>query len=163
MEAATDVEIRGGFTGNLTDAAGVHAHMLHMFREIHTRYGVRYTESLYQRAIVRRAYLDMLPIMTERELFVDHGEGSLLVGRVDLEVAGTCLYEFKIGSPNIARDTEQVNKYLCAYDINKENILVACLVYFTHSGLVVHEIRNITESPGDADASSTVGKKRKVA
>jgi hypothetical protein len=100
--------------------------------------------------------------MTERELFVDHGEGSLLVGRVDLEVAGTCLYEFKIGSPNIARDTEQVNKYLCAYDINKETILVACLVYFTHSGLVVHEIRNIAESPDDTAASSIAGKKRKV-
>jgi hypothetical protein len=98
----------------------------------------------------------MLPTMTERELFVDHGEGSLLVGRVDLEVARTCLYEFKIGSPNIARDTEQVNKYLCAYDINKETILVACLVYFTHSGLVVHEIRNIITE------SSITGKKRKV-
>ena len=155
MEAATDVSVLGAFTGNLTDTAGVHAHMLHIFQQIHTRYGVRYTESLYQRAIVRRAYLDMLPTMTERELFVDHGEGSLLVGRVDLEVAGTCLYEFKIGSPNIARDTEQVNKYLCAYDMNQERILVACLVYFTHSGLVVHEIRNITES-------SITGKKRKV-
>jgi hypothetical protein len=148
------------FVGHLSNAACVHAHMLHIFQEIHSRYGVRYTESLYQRAIVRRTYLDMLPTMYERELFVDHGEGSLLVGRVDLEVAGNCLYEFKIGTPNIARDTEQVNKYLCAYDMNKESILIASLVYFTQCGLVVHEVRN--ETSEDSPSSSTADKKRKV-
>ena len=133
------------FQGSLSDVNSVHSHMLDIFSQIHTRCGVRYSESLYQRAIMRRAYLDMLPIMAERELFVDHGEGSLLVGRVDLEVAGTCLYEFKIGTPNISKDTEQVNKYLCAYDINKETIRVASLVYFTPNGLVVHEVRNFAK------------------
>jgi hypothetical protein len=149
-----------GFLDLLSDPKAVHSHMLDIFSQIHTRYGVRYSESLYQRAIMRRAYLDMLPIMAERELFVDHGEGSLLVGRVDLEVAGTCLYEFKIGTPNIAKDTEQVNKYLCAYDINKETIRIASLVYFTQNGLVVHEVRNLAEHASD-DAPPDV-KKRKV-
>jgi hypothetical protein len=147
------------FYGLLNDAAAVHSHMLGIFSEIHKRYGVRYSESLYQRAIVRRAYLHMLPSMAERELFVDHGEGSLLVGRVDLEVAGNCLYEFKIGTPSIAKDTEQINKYLCAYDRSKDSIRIASLVYFTHSGVVVHEVRNF-EKP-QSDTCST-GVKRKL-
>jgi PD-(D/E)XK nuclease superfamily len=133
------------FPGLVVDAASVHSHMKSMFSDIYTRYGTRYSENLYQKAIIRRAYIDMLPIMTERELFVDFGEGSLLVGRVDLEVAGNCLYEFKITAPNIAKDTEQVNKYLRAYDQNKETIQIASLVYFTNNGVVVHEVRNSTE------------------
>ncbi|KAJ1466109.1 hypothetical protein T484DRAFT_1756909 [Baffinella frigidus] len=134
------------FQGLVSDAASVHSHMLGVFSDISTRYGMRYSEALYQRAIVRRAYLDMIPIMMERELFVDHGEGSLLVGRIDLEVAGNCLYELKIGTPNITKDTEQITKYLCAYDLNKESIQIASLVYFTQNGVVVHEVRNFTEA-----------------
>ena len=159
-DADTDTEdVETGFLGLVKDAASVHSHMLGIFSEIHTRYGVRYSESLYQRAIVRRTYLDMLPTMTERELFVDHGEGSLLVGRVDLEVAGNCLYEFKIGTPNVSKDTEQVNKYLCAYDLNKDSIRIASLVYFTQSGVVIHEVRNF-EAPQSGTSSS--GMKRKI-
>ncbi|KAJ1465822.1 hypothetical protein T484DRAFT_1757152 [Baffinella frigidus] len=134
------------FQGLVSDAASVHSHMLDVFSDISTRYGTRYSEALYQRAVVRRAYLDMIPVMMERELFVDLGEGSLLVGRIDLEVAGNCLYELKISAPNIAKDTEQITKYLCACDLNNENIQIASLVYFTQSGVVVHEVRNFTKT-----------------
>jgi hypothetical protein len=149
----------GDFPG--FDATTVHFHMLRVFADIYTRYGSRCSESLYHRAIVRRAYLDKLPIMSERELFVDFGEGSLLVGRVDLEVAGNCLYELKIGTPNIAKDSEQIKRYLYAYDNNKEKILIASLVYFTTNGVVVHDIRNWTKPQGDDDFKS-VKKLRKV-
>jgi PD-(D/E)XK nuclease superfamily len=147
MQMNQGVNIVGAndFPGLVVDAVSVHSHMLRMFSDIYTRYGTRYSENLYQKAIIRRAYLDMLPIMTERELFVDFGEGSLLVGRVDLEVTGNCLYELKITAPNIAKDSEQILKYLRAYDQNKETIQIASLVYFTNSGVVVHEVRNSTE------------------
>ena len=126
------------------DVSKVHSHMLEIFKDIHTRYGTRYSEALYQRAIVRRAYLDGLPTMVERELFVDLGEGALMVGRVDLEVAGGCLYELKIGNPNTIKDTEQIKKYLYAYDLNLEKIQIACLVYFSHSGaLLIHDVRTL--------------------
>ena len=151
-----------GFPGLLVDAASVHDHMLRVFSDICARYGTRYSESLYQRAIVRRAYLDMIPIMMERELFVDLGEGSLLVGRVDLEVASSCLYELKIGTPNIAKDTEQINKYLCAYDLNNEAIRIASLVYFTNNGVVVHEVRNQTATPPESNSSTAGSVKRKL-
>jgi hypothetical protein len=161
MQMNADANIAGvtGFEGLVSDAASVHSHMLGVFSDIHIRYGARYSESLYQRAIVRRAYLDMLPIMMERELFVDFGEGNLLVGRVDLEVAGKCLYELKISAPNITKDTDQIQRYLYAYDNNKETIQIASLVYFTNSGVVVHEVRNFAES---TDGSSSTGVKRKM-
>jgi hypothetical protein len=146
MDAPTDASVEFP----VLDAASVHAHMLRIFSDVYTRYGTRYSEALYQRAIVRRAYLDGLPTMAERELFVDLGEGALLIGRVDLEVAGTCLYELKIGNQKLSHDTEQIKKYLYAYDLNHENIHIASLVYFTQGGVVVHEIRNLdTTEPSD--------------
>jgi hypothetical protein len=144
MDPDANIEGSNDFPGLVLDAKSVHSHMLLMFSDIGNRYGNRFSEALYQKAITRRAYLDNIPIMTERELFVDFGEGSLLVGRVDLEVAGSCLYELKIGTPNIAKDTGQVTKYLDAYDLNKDSIQIASLVYFTTSGVVVHEVRNQT-------------------
>ena len=132
------------FTKPSFEVKAVHSHMLSIFSDIYARYGPRYSEALYQRLIARRAYLDGLPVMTERELFMDIGEGSFLAGRIDLEVAGKCLYEFKVGSPNISKDSFQLNRYLNVYDINKETIQVASLVYFTASGVVVHVVRNYT-------------------
>ena len=126
----------------ISDAASIHFHMSRMFSDISARYGSRFSESLYQKAIVRMAYKAMLPVMTERELFVDFGDGILLVGRVDLEVAGRCLYELKIGNPNVTKDSEQVRKYLQAYDRNHETIEIAAIVYFTNSGIVIHDVRN---------------------
>jgi hypothetical protein len=123
------------------NAKQVDAEMCEIMHNIFKRHGPRCSEALYQRAVVRRAYLDGLPTMSERELFADNGEGSLLVGRVDIEVAACCLYEFKIGQPNIAKDQQQINDYLKAYDQNLEKIEIASLVYFTKSGVFVHRIR----------------------
>jgi hypothetical protein len=145
------------FAGDLRDAASVHGHMINVFSDVFNRYGARYSEALYQRAIVRRAYLDLLPVMMERELFVNFGEGSLLVGRIDLEVAGRCLYELKIGNPNIVKDTEQIKKYLCAYDLSTETIDIASLVYFTSTGVVVHEVRNRISMPPGSSTKRKLG------
>jgi hypothetical protein len=122
-------------------AKNVDTEMCEIMHSVFRRHGTRCSEALYQRAVVRRAYLDGLPVMMERELFADYGEGSLLVGRVDVEVAACCLYEFKVGQPNIAKDEQQVNTYLKAYDINKETIEIAALVYFTKTGVYIHYIR----------------------
>ncbi|KAJ1486214.1 hypothetical protein T484DRAFT_3631191 [Baffinella frigidus] len=120
----------------------VHNEMCDIFDSIYTRYGPRCSEALYQRATVRRVYLDGIPCMSERELYANVGEGHLLVGRIDLEVASSCLYEFKVGPVNVAKDSEQVNKYLRAYDLNGETIQIASLIYFTPDGVVVHDVRN---------------------
>ena len=130
------------FPSLVDDAASIHSHMIGIFNDVCARYGTRFSEALYQKAIARRAYIDMLPIMTERELFVDLGEGSLLVGRVDFEVARKCLYELKIGNSNVTKDSEQVKKYLTAYDLNQETIEIAAVVYFTNHGVEVHVVRN---------------------
>ena len=128
-------------------ASEVHTEMCNLFKDIHNRYGTRCSEALYQRACVRRAYLNGLPVMAEREMYVNFGDGNFLIGRVDLEVANSCLYELKVGSTNVQKDSEQVRKYLDAYDRNGENIQIASLVYFTAGGVVLHDVRNhVTES-----------------
>ena len=154
MQMNQDTDLLGelNFPCIIGDASSIHLNMIDMFSDICARYGTRFSESLYQKANIRRAYTCMIPIMTERELFVDLGEGSLLVGRVDLEVAGKCLYELKIGNPNVTKDSEQVHKYLTAYDLNQETIEIASVVYFTNGGIVVHEVRN---KPRDDKNNST--------
>jgi hypothetical protein len=122
-------------------AKTVNEEMIEIMNDVFKRHGNRCSEALYQRAVVRRAYLEGLPVMMERELFANYGEGGLLIGRVDVEVASCCLYEFKVGSPNIVKDSEQVNTYLRAYDANNEKIEIASLVYFTKSGVFIHQIR----------------------
>jgi PD-(D/E)XK nuclease superfamily len=124
------------------NAADVHQDMTEIFKDVYKRHGSTCSESLYQKAIVRRAYLDAIPTMNERELFADRGDGSLLIGRIDIEVAGICLYELKVGQPNIAKDKKQINTYLACYDLNGEAIQIAALVYFTPSGVFIHEVRN---------------------
>ena len=119
----------------------VDAEMTQIMHDVFKRHGKRCSEGLYQRATVRRAYLDGLPVMMERELFANHGDGNLLVGRVDIEVAGCVLYELKIGPPNILKDEEQIKTYLRAYDSNNENILIAALVYFSKDGVKLHYVR----------------------
>jgi hypothetical protein len=126
--------------------ADVHARMSKIFSDVYTRYGSKNSESLYQKACLRCGYLQNLPIMSERELIVDYGDGNFLIGRVDLEVAGSVLYELKIGPTNFVKDSEQIRKYLMAYDKNLECIQIACLVYFTANGVVVHEVRNKTNT-----------------
>ena len=125
------------------DALEVHEEMIQIFHDVWTRHGNGCSEATYQRAVARRAYLDGLPIMMERELYADYGEGNLLAGRIDMEVASSCLYEMKIG-PVKLRDCLQVKKYLRAYDHSKsDDIKIASLVYFTSSGVVVHDVRNL--------------------
>jgi hypothetical protein len=125
--------------------ADVHAEMASIFTDVYTRYGAKHSESLYQKACLRRGYMQSLPMMAERELISDYGDGSFLIGRADLEVAGSCLYELKIGPVNVVKDTDQINRYLMAYDKNGEHIKIACLVYFTQTGVVLHEVRNQTD------------------
>jgi hypothetical protein len=105
------------------------------------------SESLYQKAVLREAYLSGLPVMVERDVFTNYGTGSLLLGRVDMEVAGVCLYEFKVGTPKFAEHSKQLQKYIRAYDHNKENIQVAKLVYFTMSGVVTKVLRDLWRVP----------------
>jgi hypothetical protein len=125
--------------------ADVHAEMTSIFSDVYTRYGAKNSESLYQKACLRRGYMQNLPMMAERELIVDYGDGNFLIGRVDLEVAGSCLYELKIGPANFVKDSEQIRRYLMAYDKNGENIQIACLVYFTSTGVVMHDVMNQTD------------------
>jgi hypothetical protein len=127
-------------------AVDVHEAMCAIFRDIYCRCGGGYTESFYQKAVLRAAYLKGLPVMMERDLFADFGDGSLLAGRVDLEVAGVCLYELKIGSPKILVDSKQVKKYLKTYDANKEDIQIASLVYFGTGHVFIHNVRDRIDS-----------------
>jgi GxxExxY protein len=121
----------------------VHEEMTMIFKDVYKRHGPGLSESTYQRAAVRRAYLDGLPVMMERELFADFGDGNLLIGRVDIEVASSCLYELKIGAVNPQAHTSQVLKYIRAYDSSQsDDIKIASLVYFTANGVVIHEVRN---------------------
>jgi GxxExxY protein len=121
----------------------VHEEMMRIFKDVYKRHGPGLSESTYQRAAVRRAYLDGLPVMMERELFADFGDGNLLIGRVDIEVASSCLYELKIGTANPQVHTPQVLKYIRAYDSSaSDDIKIASLVYFTPTGVVMHEVRN---------------------
>jgi GxxExxY protein len=127
-------------------AVDVHEAMCSIIRDVYRRCGGGYTESFYQRAVLRAAYLQGLPVMMERDLFADFGGGSLLAGRVDLEVAGVCLYELKVGSPKIPVDSKQVKKYLKAYDVNKEDIQIASLVYFGTGHVFIHNVRERIDS-----------------
>jgi PD-(D/E)XK nuclease superfamily len=115
-----------------------------IMKRVVTTYPEGCSESLYQKAVLREAYLSGLPVMVERDVFADYGSGSLLMGRVDMEVAGVCLYELKIGTPKIMEHSKQLGKYLRAYDHNKENIQVAKLVYFTPGRVVTHVMRDAT-------------------
>ena len=115
--------------------------MTNIFHDVLKRHGTGCSEAVYQRAVARRAYLDGIPIMMERDLYADYGEGYILAGRVDMEVASSCVYEFKIG-PLKVRDGTQVEKYLRAYDRSEsDDIKIAALVNFTSTGVVVHNIR----------------------
>jgi GxxExxY protein len=121
----------------------VHEEMTKIFKDVYKRHGPGLSESTYQRAAVRRAYLDGIPVMMERELFADFGDGNLLIGRVDIEVASSCLYELKIGAVNPQAHTSQVLKYIRAYDSSQsDDIKIASLVYFTPNGVVIHDVRN---------------------
>jgi len=119
----------------------VHDEMCDIMKDVYRLYGAGYSEMLYQKAIIRAAYVQGLPVMTERDIFTDFGLGTLLVGRVDLEVAANCLYELKVGPSKIEVDKKQVHKYLKAYDNNSENIQRAALVYFAPGGLFIHNVR----------------------
>jgi hypothetical protein len=125
------------------DPLQVHSIMCEIFRDVYKSHGGGHSESLYQKAVVRAAYLKGLPVMMEREIYTDRGHGSFHVGRVDVEVAGSCLYELKIGKPKIVADTTQLKRYLGAYDNNGESIQIASLVYFGPS-LHVHDVRQKT-------------------
>ncbi|KAJ1466466.1 hypothetical protein T484DRAFT_1756622 [Baffinella frigidus] len=122
-------------------AVDVHEAMCSIIRDVYRRCGGGYTESFYQRAVLRAAYLQGLPVMMERDLFANFGDGVLLAGRVDLEVAGMCLYELKIGSPKILVDSKQIKKYLKTYDAKKEDIQIASLVYFGTGHVFIHTVR----------------------
>ncbi|KAJ1466782.1 hypothetical protein T484DRAFT_1756366 [Baffinella frigidus] len=123
-------------------ACEVNREMNSIMQQVVTTYPSSCSESLYQKVVLRGAYLSGLPVMVERDVFADYGNGSLLLGRVDMEVAGVCLYELKIGTPNILSHSKQLEKYLQAYDHNKENIQVAKLVYFTQNRLITHVLRD---------------------
>jgi hypothetical protein len=115
-----------------------------IMKRVADTYPTACSESVYQKAVLREAYLAGLPVMVERDVFVDYGNGSLLMGRVDMEVAGVCLYELKVGKPNIEVHAMQLQKYIQAYDQNKENIQVAKLVYFTSNRVITHVMRDAT-------------------
>ncbi len=120
----------------------VHEEMTNIFHDVWKRHGNGCSEAIYQRAVARRAYIQGLPVTMERALFADYGEGYLLAGRIDMEVASSCLYEMKIG-PVKLKDSGQVEKYLRAYDKSgSDDIKIASLVYFTSNGVVVHDVRN---------------------
>jgi hypothetical protein len=127
-------------------AVDVHDAMCSIFRDVYLRCGGGYTESFYQKSVLRAAYLKGLPVMMERDLFADFGDGSLLAGRVDLEVAGVCLYELKVGPPKIMVDSKQVKKYLKTYDKNEEDIQIASLVYFGTGHVFIHNVRERIDS-----------------
>jgi GxxExxY protein len=122
-------------------AENVHDAVVQMSKNVHSCFGPNCSESLYQRAVLRAAYLHHFPAMQEREIFTDYGQGSLLVGRVDLEVASCCLYEFKVCKVNLEDHPGQMKRYLRAYDNNNEKIRVAALLYFTKTGVFVHRVR----------------------
>ena len=128
-------------TSLLPHAELVHEAVVQYSKCVHSSFGPNCSESLYQRAVLRALYLDNIPVMQERDIFTDYGQGSLLVGRVDLEVAGCCLYEFKSGKINIADHSNQLKRYLRAYSNNNETIRVAALMYFTQTGIFVHRVR----------------------
>jgi hypothetical protein len=132
-------------------AFDVDQEMCAIMQRVVTTYPASCSESLYQKAVLREAYLSGLPVMVERDVYADYGFGALHVGRVDMEVAGVCLYELKIGKPNIEPHSMQLKKYLKAYDHNKENIQVAKLVYFTPNRVITHVLR-------DATSAGTVGR-----
>lgn len=121
----------------------VHEEMTEIFHDVYQRHGGNRSEAQYQRAVARSAYLRGLPTMQQRDLYADRGEGIFLVGRIDIEVAGSCLYEFKATRPNLDKDSLQLRTYLNSYDETPgEELRVAALVYFTPtSGVVVHVMR----------------------
>jgi hypothetical protein len=123
-------------------ASEVEQEMGSIMQRVFSTYPEGCSESLYQKAVLREAYLSGLPVMVERDVYADYGNGSLLLGRVDMEVAGVCLYEFKVGIPKIAEHSKQLQKYLAAYDKNQENIQVAKLVYFTSDRVLTHVLRD---------------------
>jgi hypothetical protein len=131
-----------GFGSVTYNAYDVDQEMSAIMSRVSLTYPAACSESVYQKAVLREAYLAGLPVMVERDVFSDYGNGSLLMGRVDMEVAGVCLYELKIGKPNIDVHALQLKKYLRAYDHNKENIMVAKLVYFTSNRLITHVLRD---------------------
>jgi hypothetical protein len=133
-----------GFGSVKFNAFDVDQEMSAIMKRVCATYPAACSESVYQKAVLRDAYLAGLPVMVEREVFSDYGNGSLLMGRVDMEVAGVCLYELKIGKPNIDVHALQLQKYLRAYDRNKEDIQVAKLIYFTSNRLVTHVLRDAT-------------------
>ena len=127
-------------TSLLSYSETIHDVTVQISKDVHANFGPNCSESLYQRAVLRALYLQNIPVMAERDIFTDYGQGPFLVGRVDLEIAGCCLYEFKSGKINIAEHSNQLKRYLRAYENNNESMRVAVLLYFTNTGVFVHRV-----------------------
>ena len=117
--------------------------MISLAHMVFDQYGTGYTERVYQEGMYFSAYKKNIPCLMERNVYVNHDETPLFIGKVDLEVAGRFVFELKIhpfNQSNLKKDRLQIEKYLRAYAMNNHIIDRAALIYFTANGVRVVQV-----------------------
>jgi len=90
------------------------------------------SEKSYVDKVFFNLYAEGIASIRERTIYSTVDGVSICRGRVDLEVAGRYLLEFKITEPsatNIRKDTRQLMRYLVTYDESHFAMQKAALVY----------------------------------
>jgi hypothetical protein len=106
--------------------------------ECYKEIGPNLSEKMYVDHVFFKLYKSGFPAIRERIVYTTDGSVTTSRGRVDLEIAGKFLLEFKIVAPssqNILKATRQTQRYMRAYRKNKNEMTRAAIV-FIHGGEV---------------------------
>jgi len=111
--------------------------------DAYAEHGLDCSEKSYQDKIFYKLYDLGVPCIRERPLYSTVNGVSISRGRVDLEVSGKYLIEFKVIAPtsqNLHKDTRQVKRYLRAYKEMGRSIDTAAVVYLYGGQVRVVEV-----------------------
>jgi GxxExxY protein len=105
------------------------------------------SESAYQTALLYALYRMHIPAIVERPVYATTQGMTVLKGRVDMEISGRFILEFKVSPPTATRlraDKKQLRRYISAYKQNGTRLERAALVYFGNNEVRIVEV-SVTE------------------
>ncbi len=105
-------------------------------KEIMDTHSTRQTESFYEKMLACHLYERGIPYMTQVDCFVQRGTTQVLVGRLDMEIAGNTIIELKVAPRATPGDHAQLMKYVRAKLACGMKIEHAAVVCFREDGRV---------------------------
>jgi len=117
--------------------------------DAYAEHGLDCSEKSYQDKIFYKLYDLGVPCIRERPLYSTENGVSISRGRIDLEINGKYLIEFKVISPtpqNLRKDARQVKRYLRTYKEMGRSIAKAAVVYLYGGQVRVVEV-SIADDP----------------